>query len=143
MDLSGSKTIIEGDIKPGPGVDFPGSSAFFNGDNYLFAKHSKDLNSRDLTFSFWIYLISFNEDGKGVNLKFPLILKGEDDILRGNYQRYPGIFIDEETRKLRIYASLQTPGDFKDVKQKIFNFFNIKLGDLDREFGKSSTSKMD
>lgn len=117
MDLAGSKTRLHGKIKAGPGLDFPGASAFFNGDNHLKAKHRKAFNSKKLTYSFWIYLIANNVDKKSNRLFCPLILKGFDQFSGKKFHRYPGIYIDENTRKLRAYVSLSTDSRFPDVSE--------------------------
>lgn len=126
MDQTGSGSILERELRVGPGVDYPGSSAFFNGDDYLTAGHKDDLNSSELTYSFWIYLISFNPKGKD-KLACPIVLKGGDNFGKGDYSRYPGIYVDEVSRRVRVYASLKSNERFKDVRQRLLT----ASGDLD------------
>lgn len=129
VDLAGSKLTVNEAIRAGPGVDEKGASAFFNGDNYVTIDHSDKWNSKEIRVSFWIYVI---ETTKKPNTRMycPLLLKGSDDFAKEEFNRYPGIFIQENTRKLRAFVSLENSDKFRDV--------NISYG---REFGQKASGE--
>jgi len=45
----------------------------------------------------------------------PLVLKGDDNLVKEEFNRYPAIFIHEKSRKIRAYAALESNERFKDV----------------------------
>lgn len=114
VDLSGSKLTVNQAIKAGPGVDEKGASAFFNGINYVTVDHYDKWDSKELRVSFWIYVIETTKN-KETRMYCPLILKGSDDFTDEKFNRYPGIFIQENTRKLRAFVSLENSDKFRDV----------------------------
>lgn len=114
VDLSGSKLTVNQPIKAGPGVDEKGASAFFNGDNFITMNHNEKWNSKELRVSFWIYVIETTHR-KDTKMYCPLLLKGFDDFATQSFNRYPGIFIQENTRKVRAFVSLENSDKFRDV----------------------------
>lgn len=75
------------------------------------------LSSSTLTYGFWIFLIASKSSAEKVqdDLFCPLILKGEDNFTLKKFERYPAVFFGEESRKLRVYASLERTEYFPDV----------------------------
>ena len=113
VDLAGSKLAINEEIKAGPGVDEKGASAFFNGDNWVTVAHNPAWDTNEMRVSFWIYLIETAHE-KGTMMYCPVILKGFDDFSLQTYSRYPGIFINENTRRVRAFVSLANKDKYKD-----------------------------
>lgn len=113
VDLSGSKVALNEAIKAGPGVNEKGASAFFNGDNFVTVNHYPAWNTTEMRVSFWIYIIASTSDKEGMYC--PLILKGYDDYQKHHFNRYPGIFIQETTRKIRAFVSLANRDKYRDV----------------------------
>ena len=114
IDLSGSKIAINEAIKAGPGVDGKGASAFFNGDNYITINHYDKWDTKEMRVSFWIYVIETTHE-KNTKMYCPLLLKGFDDYTTNKFNRYPGIFIQENTRKIRAFVSLANQDKYRDV----------------------------
>jgi hypothetical protein len=125
VDLSGSKIAVNQAIKAGPGVDEKGSSAFFNGVNYVTVDHYDKWDSRELRVSFWIYVIETTKK-KDTRMYCPLLLKGSDDFAEQKFNRYPGIFIQESTRKLRAFVTLENSDKFRDVRNNNGRVFGLK-----------------
>lgn len=113
-------------MKAGPGLGGKGGSAFFDGDNYLYIPNRKEFAGEELTYSFWIYLVSFNKEGAG-DLKCPLLLKGNDDFKLKTFLRHPGIYIDEKTRKIKVFLSIKDKKDYKQVFYFLQREFGLKV----------------
>ena len=126
VDLSGSKVAVNEAIKAGPGVNEKGASAFFNGDNFVTVNHYPAWNTTEMRISFWIYIIASTSDKDGMYC--PLILKGYDDYKKHHFNRYPGIFIQETTRKIRAFVSLANRDKYRDVGR----FVDLRASGLSR-----------
>jgi hypothetical protein len=113
VDLAGSKIAINEEIKAGPGVNEKGASAFFNGDNWVTIDHHSGWETNELRISFWIYIIETTHE-KSTKMYCPVILKGYDDFQKQTFHRFPGIFISENTRRIRAFVSLANKDKYRD-----------------------------
>ena len=113
VDRAGSKLAVNEAIKAGPGVDGKGASAFFNGDNYVTVDHYSKWDSQELRVSFWLYVIETTHESN-TKMYCPLLLKGLDDFEKNHFDRFPGIFIQENTRRLRAFVSLANRDKYRD-----------------------------
>lgn len=68
MDSSGSKNHAKNSIEAGPSFGGIGSSAYFNGYNYLEIPNSPDFDSKIFSLTFWVYLIKEMTEGKNQNI---------------------------------------------------------------------------
>ena len=92
----------------------------------MFIPNRPDFSLPEFTYSFWVYLITFNKDGKD-DLNCPIILKGNDDFKLKTFLRYPGIYINEKSRKIKVYISLNDKKNYKQVLFFLYREFGQKV----------------
>lgn len=107
MDLSGHYNhpikIVEAGVSRGG----KGSSALFNGNEYIEIPHSEDFDSKIFSITFWMYLLTGHgetgDDNVHKRTKWcPLLHKGVDDELDEIYYRAPALFLNGEDGSLKI-----------------------------------------
>ena len=104
-----------------------GSSAFFNGFDYLEIPHSQDFTSKVYSVTFWLYLIKeYTEDLKQKKgLRWcPILQKGVDDTFENIFFRSPAIFFDRKERVLKAAVS-STAGNSQPQGEMLFS--NAKI----------------
>jgi hypothetical protein len=118
VNTAGGRQTLQGSpLVAGPSPDSQGNSAEYNGSNYNYIRHVDAFNSIDpsdeYTYSFWIYLFSYNKSSKN-SLCCPIVQKGVDDFAKEKFDRFPMICVNEHTRKVKAYVSLADDTKFKD-----------------------------
>ncbi|MCQ2816394.1 MAG: LamG domain-containing protein [archaeon] len=102
-DESGNKHFPTGTVKAGPSFTGKGQSGYFSDGTYLTMKDSEDLNAKDFSLTFWIFVLEDYSSGSVENRKCPLFQKGEDS--KEKTERAPAVFYDREERRLKIVFS--------------------------------------
>jgi len=107
LDSSGNYNHGKNPIPPGPGVGSTGSSAMFNGFDYVEIPHSQSFTSPDYSVSFWAYL-THQPVVSGSGKQCPLLHKGGvgDD-------QSPSFTVSTQSRKVRFVQSTDS-SEFPD-----------------------------
>jgi hypothetical protein len=106
LDYSGYNNHGLASVQAGPTFAGQGSSAHFFKTNYLVVRGSESLKLQDFTYTFWMHILDdVSAAHQGLRV-CPLLRKGSADgrVEDGNtpLPPAPAIFIDRQTRHLRI-----------------------------------------
>lgn len=96
LDNSGNYNHGRNPIPPGPGVGSIGSSAMFNGFDYVQIPHSRSFTSEEYAVSFWVYL-THQPVTNGPGRQCPLLHKGGT-----GEEMSPALTLATDSRKLRF-----------------------------------------
>lgn len=101
LDSSGSGNHAKNAIPAGPGYGGHGSSAMFNGFDWVEIPHSPSFNSPTYSITFWLFL--YKDPAAAIrhgSQSCPILHKGAS-----NDEKSPSLVIDSATRGLRFVSS--------------------------------------
>lgn len=95
LDHSGMGNHAKQPVPHGPGLHGMGTSAKFDGTNYLEIPHSEHLDAQDFCVTFWLYLL-----GDSTGEWRSIVHKGSRD-----QERTPTFFLEPQSRGLEFFVS--------------------------------------
>ena len=109
LDDSGNHHHPTGTVKSGPSFTGNGQSGFFMDGNYLTISPDNELNAKEFSLTFWIFLF---EDylSNAIDKRYcPLMQKGEEN------EHTPSIFYDREEKRLKIKISTDKKSEGEEI----------------------------
>jgi len=110
QDNSGNHLHINQKLRSGPPFNQVGQSTEIGGDEFISIPPGEELDSRQISITFWVYLKKQDLQDPRVlqGLRWcPLLYKGDQKTVDGNSieVRSPAVFLDRLARNLRVYFS--------------------------------------